>query len=69
MKGLPFYDPVIRIVEKISWKRMPDVHHMYPDLMGASGFQMKLSKGIGLSVSWIGVGHKAFEMGDSFFPV
>ncbi len=37
MQGLALYNAVIRIVEKISWKRMPDVLRA-PDLMGYDRF-------------------------------
>ena len=41
MQRLAFDDAVIRIVEKIPWKRVSDVLHMHPDLMGTAGFQVK----------------------------
>lgn len=41
VQGLALYDAVIRIVEKISWKRVPDVLHVHPNLVGTTGFQVK----------------------------
>ena len=48
VQGLSFYDPVIRIIEKISWQRVSDVLHMHTDLMGAPGFQVELDEGVGV---------------------
>ena len=42
MQRLAFDNAVIRIVEKIPGKRVPDVLHVHPDLVGAAGFQVKL---------------------------
>lgn len=39
VQGLALYDAVIRIVEKISWKRVPDVLHVHPNLVGTTGFR------------------------------
>ena len=41
MQRLAFDNAVIRIVEKISWKRVPDVLHVHPNLVGTTGFQVK----------------------------
>ena len=48
VQGLPFYNSVIWIVEKVSWQRMSNVLHMHTDLMSASGFQMELDERVGM---------------------
>ena len=48
VQGLSFYDPVIRIVEKVSWQWMANELHMHTDLMSTSGFQMELDERVGM---------------------
>lgn len=49
MERLSFYDPIVWVIEKITEKGMPNVFHMYPDLVGTAGFQVKLDEGVGMT--------------------
>lgn len=44
MESLAADHRIIRIVQKITGERMPDVFHVYPDLVGPSGFQRQGGK-------------------------
>ena len=63
MQRLSGKTAVIRVVKKITRKRMSDVFHVDPDLMGASRFQTKLCERIAVPEC------ETSEMGDCFFTV
>ena len=54
MKRLAAEPAVIRAVQIVCRKRVAQISHMYADLMGAPGFQMKFQKRVivsGISLS------------------
>lgn len=69
MESLPGTVMITGIVKKIAQQGMPQIFHMYPDLMGSSRFQRKRCQGglIGGNQNPV-VGDGLFSQGKAMLP-